>query len=202
VTAATVAELPAPAAWLADADEPADLEALVERAKTGDPEAFGRLFDHFHGPVFRQLLAQTRNRALAEDLTAETFFKALRAVTAFTLPSRLFGPWVRRIARNLAADHYKSSRARLELVTGELGYFEGQVAGPEDLMIENLEHESVRAALQQLPVNQRRVVVSRFLLQQSVTETAAEVGCTEGAAKQLQLRGLRNLARLLHEVPA
>ena len=197
-----VAHRPAPGlAWHADPDEPVDLEVLVERAKAGCPEAFGELFDLFHGPVFRQLLAQTRNRALAEDLTAETFFKALRAVTSFTLHHRLFGAWVRRIARNLAADHYKANRTRLELVTGELSHFEGHVASPEDLLMESFEHDSVRDALRLLPVNQRRVVVARFLLQLSVTETAAEVGCTEGAAKQLQLRGLRNLARLLDDGP-
>ncbi len=181
----------------ADPEEPTELDDLVERAKAGESEAFGELFDHFHGPVFRQLLAQTRSRALAEDLTSETFFRALRAVHGFALPSRLFGPWLRRIARNLAADHFKSSRTRLEFVTGDLSFYEGVVDGPEDLLVESLDHEALRQALERLPVNQRRAIALRFLRQLSITETAAELGCTEGAAKQLQWRGLRNLAQLL-----
>lgn len=182
-----------------DPETPDDLDDLLERAKAGEAEAFGELFDHFHGLVFRQLLAQTRSRALAEDLTSETFLRALRAVGAYSLPSRLFVPWLRRIARNLAADHFKSSRTRLELVTADLSFYDGFVVGPEDLLIESLDHAALREALLQLPPNQRRAIALRFLRQLSITETALELGCTEGAAKQLQWRGLRNLARLVRD---
>jgi RNA polymerase sigma-70 factor (ECF subfamily) len=161
--------------------------------------AFGILFDRYHGPVFRQLLAQTRSRALAEDLTSETFFKALRAVNGFALPSRLFGPWLRRIARNLAADHFKASRTRLEHVTSDLSYFEDLVASPEDIVVQRVDHQALREALRRLPVNQQRAVTLRFLGELSITETAEILGCSEGAAKQLQWRGLRNLSNLLRD---
>ena len=67
-------------------DQPDDLDQVVERARAGEAEAFGELFDRFHGLVFRQLFAQTRSRALAEDLTSETFFRALRAVSVVRAP--------------------------------------------------------------------------------------------------------------------
>jgi RNA polymerase sigma-70 factor (ECF subfamily) len=185
--------------WSAEPDGPEDLDDLVERARAGDPEAFGILFDRYHGPVFRQLLAQTRSRALAEDLTSETFFKALRAVNGFALPSRLFGPWLRRIARNLAADHFKASRTRLEHVTSDLSYFEDLVASPEDIVVQRVDHQALREALRRLPVNQQRAVTLRFLGELSITETAEILGCSEGAAKQLQWRGLRNLSNLLRD---
>jgi RNA polymerase sigma-70 factor (ECF subfamily) len=173
------------------------LDDLVERARSGDVEAFGELFDRFHGPIFGQLVALTRSRALAEDLTSETFFRALRAMGAFSLPPRLFGPWLGRIARNLANDHFKASRTRLEVMTPDLGFHEEVAASPEDLLIQSLDHQALRDAMSLLPTNQRRAVELRFLRQLSITETAAWLGCTEGAAKQLQWRGLRNLAALL-----
>jgi RNA polymerase sigma-70 factor (ECF subfamily) len=191
---------PAPVPWRRhDPPEPEDLDELLERARSGEGEAFGELFDHFHGLVFRQLLAQTRSRALAEDLTSETFFRALRAIDGFALPSPLFGPWLRRIARNLAVDHFKASRTRLELVTVDLSYFEGLVAGPEDIVMESLDHVALRTAVLRLPFNQRRVIALRFFEELSIAETSVELGCTEGAAKQLQWRGLRNLAKLMRE---
>jgi RNA polymerase sigma-70 factor (ECF subfamily) len=175
-----------------------DLHALVERARLGDTEAFGALFDHFHGPVYRQLLALTRSRSMAEDLTSETFFKALRAMRQFALPSHLFGPWLRRIARNLANDHFKASRTRLERVAADVSPWTGGAAeGPEDVLLVGLGREQLREALLHLPPNQRRAIALRFLCELSIAETAQALDCTEGAARQLQWRGLRNLARLL-----
>ena len=182
-----------------DPGDPEDLHDLVDRAKAGDAEAFGQLFDHFHGPVFRQLFTLTRSRTLAEDLTSETFFKALRAMGGFALPSELFGPWLRRIARNLANDHFKASSTRRELVTSDLSFFDGVVDGPDDLLVTSLDLDALRDAMHRLPVNQRRALALRFLRERSITETAKELGCSEGAAKQLQWRGLRNLARLLRD---
>jgi RNA polymerase sigma-70 factor (ECF subfamily) len=197
------AHLPVPGASgtgaLVGTTDPELLDDLVQRAKAGEVEAFGELFDRFHSVVFRQLFAQTRSRALAEDLTSETFFRALRAVAGFPLPSRLFEPWLRTIARNLASDHYRSRHTRYEVTTADEDRHEGAFASAEDLVVESLDHESLRGALLCLPANQRHAVTLRFLDQLSVAETAVALGCSEGAAKQLQWRGLRNLARLLRD---
>ena len=55
------------------------LIALVELARGGDKEAFGLLYDHYHPSVYRFLYYRIRSQTLAEDLTSETFFRALRA---------------------------------------------------------------------------------------------------------------------------
>ena len=56
------------------------LIALVELARGGDSEAFGQLYDHYHGSVYRFLYYRTRSTSLAEDLTSDTFVRALRAM--------------------------------------------------------------------------------------------------------------------------
>ena len=175
------------------------LAHLVDLAVRGDLDAFGQLFDHFRAPVFRQLYALTRSTALAEDLTSETFLRALRAMPKFSLASHLFGPWLRTIARNLAMDHFNASRTQLELPTSDMTYHWDAAGGLQDIATTVSTSEALRQALDQLPTNQRRAIELRLLLQRSVTETALILGCNEGAARQLQWRAMRNLKRLLIE---
>ena len=53
--------------------------------------------------------------ALAEDLTSETFFRALRSMNSFRWQGKDFGAWLMTIARNLTTDHFKAGRTRLEI---------------------------------------------------------------------------------------
>jgi RNA polymerase sigma-70 factor (ECF subfamily) len=175
------------------------LIALVELARGGDSEAFGLLYDHYHGSVYRFLYYRTRSQALAEDLTSETFFRALRNMTSFRWQGKDFGAWLMTIARNLATDHFKAGRTRLELTTEDMGAHDDATEGPEDAVIAGLTNEILLEALTELPNEQRDCLVMRFLQSMSIAETAAALGRTEGAVKQLQLRGVRNLAKLMPE---
>jgi RNA polymerase sigma-70 factor, ECF subfamily len=181
-----------------DSPEVAALAGIVERARQGDSEAFGRLYDHFHASVYRVINTQTRSAALSEDLTSETFFRALRGIQNFKLDAELFAPWLYRIARNLVIDNFKASRNRLEQAQ-DMSLYDEDVAGPGDDIVELLNRERMHAALSELSDGQRRVIELRFLREQSITETARLLDTTEGAVKQLQLRALRNLAKLLQD---
>ncbi|WP_110180454.1 sigma-70 family RNA polymerase sigma factor [Nocardioides solisilvae] len=183
------------------------LIALVELARGGDAEAFGLLFDHYHRAVHRFLLHRTGSVTLAEDLTSETFFRALRSMQDFRWQGRDFGAWLTTIARNLAADHFKSGRTRLESSTDDLGPHEaaldrdrvvgGRDPGPEEAALASATHAVLLAALRSLPDDQRDCLALRFLQGMSLAEVGEVLGRSTGAVKQLQLRGLRTLARRL-----
>jgi RNA polymerase sigma-70 factor (ECF subfamily) len=176
------------------------LIALVELARGGDAEAFGMLFDHYHGSVYRFLVHRTRSATLAEDLTSETFFRALRSMGSFRWQGKDFGAWLMTIARNLCTDHFKSGRARLELTTEDMGLHDDRTAdGPEDVVLTSLTNEVLLEALTELADEQRDCLVMRFLQGMSIAETAEVLGRSEGAVKQLQLRAVRNLAKLMPE---
>ncbi|MFT4289208.1 sigma-70 family RNA polymerase sigma factor [Nocardioides sp.] len=176
------------------------LIALVELARQGDTEAFGLLYDHYNGAVYRFLYYRTRSQTLAEDLTSETFFRALRSMTGFRWQGKDFGAWLMTIARNLATDHFKASRTRLELTTEDMGAHDDAAAdGPETEVLAGLTNEVLLQCLAKLPTEQRDCVVMRFLQSMSIAETAVVLGRSEGAIKQLQLRGVRNLAKLMPE---
>jgi RNA polymerase sigma-70 factor (ECF subfamily) len=175
------------------------LIALVELARKGDSEAFGLLYDHYQGSVYRFLFYRTRSSTLAEDLTSETFFRALRNMQNFRWQGKDFGAWLMTIARNLATDHFKAGRTRLEMATEDMGIHDDSTEGPETAVLASLTNELLLKALTELPAEQKDCLIMRFLQGMSIAETAAVLGRSEGAVKQLQLRGVRNLAKLMPE---
>jgi RNA polymerase sigma-70 factor, ECF subfamily len=173
------------------------LIALVELARKGDADAFGMLYDHYQASVYRFLFYRTRSSTLAEDLTSETFFRALRSMTNFRWQGKDFGAWLMTIARNLATDHFKAGRTRLEMTTEDMGQHDDATEGPESQVLASLTNEMLLEALTQLPEEQRDCLVMRFLQGMSISETASVLERSDGAVKQLQLRGVRNLAKLM-----
>jgi RNA polymerase sigma-70 factor (ECF subfamily) len=173
--------------------------ALVELAQSGDAEAFAQLYDCYLDTVYRYVYYRVGSRALAEDLTSETFLRALRRIGTFTWQGRDFGAWLVTIARNLVADHFKSSRFRLEVTTGEMLDADQVEDGPEDSVLEALSSAVLIDAIKQLNPQQQECVTLRFLQGLSVAETAQVMGKNEGAIKTLQYRAVRTLARLLPE---
>jgi RNA polymerase sigma-70 factor, ECF subfamily len=184
------------------ARRPADSDSrrmmdLVERAQAGEAEAFGRLYDQYADTVYRYIYYRVGGRATAEDLTSETFLRALRRISTFTWQGRDFGAWLVTIARNLVADHFKSSRFRLEVTTGEMLDANEVERSPEDSVLESLSNAALLEAVRKLNPQQQECVTLRFLQGLSVAETARVMGKNEGAIKTLQYRAVRTLARLL-----
>ena len=175
------------------------LIALVELARGGDAEAFGMLYDHYQPSVYRFLYYRVGSVALAEDLTSETFVRALRSINSFRWQGKDFGAWLMTIARNLATDHAKSGRARLEVATEDMSLHDAATEGPENAVLAAVTHEAVLHALRTLPDEQQECLVLRVLQSRSIAETAVVMGRSEGAVKQLQLRAVRNLANRLPE---
>ncbi|KRV50924.1 RNA polymerase subunit sigma-24 [Wenjunlia vitaminophila] len=172
---------------------------LVERAQHGEAEAFGELYDHYAETVYRYIYYRVGGRATAEDLTSETFLRALRRIGTFTWQGRDFGAWLVTIARNLVADHFKSSRFRLEVTTGEMLDANEVERSPEESVLESLSNAALLQAVRRLNPQQQECVTLRFLQGMSVAETARVMGKNEGAIKTLQYRAVRTLARLLPE---
>jgi RNA polymerase sigma-70 factor (ECF subfamily) len=182
-----------------DEAEQQRLIALVELARSGDKEAFGLLYDHYQGSVYRFIYYRVGGVQLAEDLTGETFFRALRSMNGFRWQGRDFGAWLMTIARNLTADHFKSGRNRLEQTTEDMSTLDSATEGPETSVLAALTNEALLTAMRRLPQDQQDCLVLRFLQGKSLAETAEALERSAGAIKQLQLRAVRNLAALLPE---
>jgi RNA polymerase sigma-70 factor (ECF subfamily) len=170
---------------------------LVRAAQGGDTEAFGQLYDRYVDVVYRYVLIRVGDRPLAEDVTSETFLRALRRIAAVTYQGRDVGAWFVTIARNLVLDHVKSSRYRLEVPTAEMADSHGVQNGPEQKVLDEATHVELLRCLEKLNSDQRECLVLRFLQGLSVSKTAELMGRNEGAVKALQHRAVRRLAQLL-----
>jgi RNA polymerase sigma-70 factor, ECF subfamily len=175
--------------------------SLVERAQNGETAAFGLIYDRYMDTVFRFIYFRVGNRQLAEDLTSDTFLRALKRIGSFTWQGRDLGAWLVTIARNLVADHFKSGRYRLEITTGDVLDADREDRGPEGspeaAVVDHITNVTLLTAVKQLNPEQQECIVLRFLQGFSVAETAKAMGKNEGAIKALQYRAVRALARLL-----
>ncbi|MFB9202274.1 sigma-70 family RNA polymerase sigma factor [Nonomuraea spiralis] len=177
---------------------PDDIRTLVLHAKNGCTDSFGTLYDRYVDLVYRYIYFRVGSHQLAEDLTSETFLRALRRIGDFTWQGRDFGAWLVTIARNLVADHFKSGRYRLEVPTGEL--IDVPLEGshiPENAVVTAIINDRVLRAVRDLNPDQQECVVLRFLHGLSLAETALIMGKKSGAIKALQFRAIRTLARAL-----
>jgi RNA polymerase sigma-70 factor (TIGR02952 family) len=177
-------------------EQPADeMRDVVLRARAGDAEAFGALYDRYLELVYRYVYYRVGAHALAEDITSETFLRALRRMNAFTWQGKDFGAWLVTIARNLVLDHFKSGRYRMEVCTPELLEADRWEESPESAVLDLFRHRELLLAVRGLSSEQRECVVLRFMHGLSVAETATVMTKSHGAVKALQYRAVRSLAR-------
>jgi RNA polymerase sigma-70 factor (ECF subfamily) len=175
------------------------VERLVEAAKGGDPEAFGALFDHYHGPVYRYVIARVGRPSDAEDLAQLVFVKALEALPRYESRGVPFGGWLFRLARNVVIDHI---RTRHEHVTLDLIVERsGDERSPDDLAVLRQEMDSIALALRRLTPEQREAIELRFFAGLSAKEAAVAMGRQEGTVRGLPCRAIAALRRDLGVAP-
>ena len=164
----------------------ADERLLIEAAKQ-DPTRFAELYENNFHRVYAFIARRVRDRAEAEDLTAEVFHQALSNLGRFEWRGIPFAAWLLRIAANTLADRWQRAAKMQEIPADEL---ERAEAGAD----QQVERRAMLFQLvERLPDDQRLVIVRRFVEQKSVKEIAQELGRSEGAVKQLQFRALEHL---------
>lgn len=172
---------------------------LVQAAQGGDMGAFEQLFERYYDVVFRFVLFRTNDRPLAEDITSETFVRALRRIGSVSYQGRDIAAWFITIARNLIFDHVKSSRYRLESTQADMVDLSPSTNGPEQQVLDGATHDELLRCVAKLNPDQQECIHLRFLQGLSVAETARIMERNEGAVKALQHRAVRRLAQLLPE---
>jgi len=160
-------------------------ERLLIEAAQQDPSRFGELYEHNFHRVYAFVARRVGDRSTAQDLTADVFHQALTNLTRFEWRGVPFAAWLMRIAANAIADH--AQRAARERTVPNPD-------PPEEIGLEEIQHRAnLFRLVDDLPLDQRRVIAMRFAQQKSIREIAHDLGRTEGAVKQLQFRGLQTL---------
>ena len=164
---------------------------LLERFAAGDVEAFESLFRQYQGDVYRWIMRIVRNRAAAEDLTIETFWRMYRAHARFDVAKGNCTGWLRRIATNVALDHLRRARPEVSLT-------EDPPAGTKPDLVDQSElRRSILGAMNRLSPRLRIAVILALVEEEPYDSIAEALGISVNAVKVRVFRGVRVLRKEL-----
>jgi RNA polymerase sigma-70 factor (ECF subfamily) len=165
-----------------------------------DPRAFGDLFDAYYDSILRYCLYHTGNVETARDITAETFYKALKNLWRFKCTGT-FSSWLYRIASNEVIDFFRKKKHRCtslsdameqqELLPLELRRnLQDEMDDLQQRLEDNRKYQRIRQMMEKLPVQYRTVLVLRFIEEKKISEIGEILGKKEGTVKSLISRGM------------
>ena len=161
---------------------------LIE-ASQREPSRFAPLYERYFNQVYAFALTRTGDRAAAEDVTAETFRRALQNLSRFEWRDVPFSAWLFRIAANAAIDLRRQAARQTSLDSVP---DEGSKSW-EARFIEAEERMQVFELVGRLRKDQRTVIMMRFVEQRNGQEIARLMGRSEAAVKALQFRALQQM---------
>lgn len=173
---------------------------LLERARTGDNEAFRRLVERYEPSVAATVRGMLGNGPEAEDVGQETFIRFFRALDSFREESSL-KTYLTRIAINLSLNALKRRRTLRDRFVrqDQESIPEPSVSGEGEIDREE-RAELVRSAIERLEPKHRAVVVLRMMNGYSTKETAELLGLPQGTVLSRLSRGMKRLESLLKPI--
>ena len=176
---------------------------IIRSVLRGNVNDFEKLVTAYEKNVYNLALRMVGDPEDAADMTQETFIKAYRALSSFRGDSK-FSSWLYRIASNVCLDFLRS-RSRHPQVSLSSSDEDGRTAfelpdmsrNPEEQLMKKLSMEAVRRGLEQLPEQQRQILVLRELGGLSYAELAQTLGLEEGTVKSRIFRARKRLCALL-----
>jgi len=166
---------------------------LVERASSGDIEAFGNLYTIYVERIYRYVFYQVKDKMTAEDITEEVFIKAWRAIDSCKGRGETFSSWLYRIAHNRTIDALRSRQKRLAReteVTADVSYSKQEAEV-------RLKRQELLEAVARLPQNQKQVIILKFIEGLDNQEIGQVMNKNQGAIRVLQMRALAALRQRL-----
>lgn len=168
---------------------------LVRAVLQGHTQQFGVLVARYQNLVCHTLLSRLSHPDEADDLAQETFLKAFRRLSDLEEPGK-FGPWVRRIAENLAFSALRSRQVSDRLVPQ---WLPSPVAQPDELFEAQERGERIWAALEALSLEDREIVLLFYQEECSQEQIAAFLDLSPGAVKARLYRARSALREELAE---
>jgi len=158
-------------------------------------------FSEYLDGLYGYAMVLSRNSAEAEDLVQETCLRALRAIDGLRAEGGVKS-WLFTILRNIWLNQLRQRRTAPDLLdvgADESGSFEAANTGqdPHTGYVSRVEREQVRAAIQQLPVEFREIIILREYEELSYQEIAALLNCPPGTVMSRLARARSRLRKLL-----
>ncbi len=170
---------------------------FVDQAKSGDPEAFARLYDAYVERVTRYIYFRVSEESDTEDLVSQVFLKAWENLDRYKMGSSPFIAWLYTIARNLVIDHYRTKKDALPLE--EALAFPSEMEMPDEEAQTRFDLQAMRDALQFLSSDQQQALILKYIAGLPNDSIAKIMNKQEGTIRGLQMRALQTLAKYIKE---
>lgn len=181
----------------------AEEKELVEKARQ-DPEVFGKLYDQYYSQILGYVLKRVANIEIAQDITSEVFFKALKNLGRFRWQNISLSFWLYRIAANQITDYFRKGKREMfsleeisdpitvanPSIEAELLQAEEELKRHEDFL---LLHENIA----KLSFKYQEVITLRYFESKQIKDIAQILGRREGTIKSWLHRGLEKLRELM-----
>ena len=174
-------------------------EDLIARVVEGDKTAFATLYDRYSPVIYAMALRLLGHQTDAEEALQDIFIHLWDKAALFDAARGAFRPWFITLARNYLRDTLRrTSRDAVLITADELDQFIAQRPGIEDELWDRERRASLLVALQQIPREQRRVILLSYFSGFSHTEIAAYLELPPGTVKKRIRLGMQKLRHLLN----
>lgn len=173
------------------------VEALLVNQAKQNASAFGLLYERYVERIYAYIYNRVHNIQEAEDLTARTFYRALAKLDTYEDRGLPFSAWLYRIAHNLVANHHRDNSRRQFVPFDMLNLAGRRQNEPEEIIAREEDHETLWAAIEQLPAERRDLLIYKFGNRLSNLEIGELLDKSEGAIKSLYFRTLAALRKEL-----
>jgi RNA polymerase sigma-70 factor (ECF subfamily) len=175
----------------------AEEEDLIEKAKK-DPEAFSELYEKYYSQIFGYILKRVADLEIAQDVTSETFLKALKNLWQFRWKNIPFSAWLYRIANNEIVNYFRKRKgglAPLEKIAepASADNLEAEFIKAQEELEKHQDFLRAQEKISELDIKYQEVVVLRFFEKKQIKEIAEILGKKEGTIKSLLHRGIEKL---------
>lgn len=167
-------------------------------------DTFQRLYEKYHHDLFQFLFYMVKSREQAEDLVQEVYIRVLKSYEKFEGRSSE-KTWLISIARHVAIDYFRKQKTVRQRILERFDWDKQQIedneqALPEEVAIQNEQVQWIYRSLNACSIDQRTVIILRYLQELSITETAEVLGWTASKVKTTQHRAIKQLQKQMNNL--
>ncbi len=172
------------------------IRELVSHVKTGDQDAFAKIYDEFADRIYAFIRIKTVGENEADDIMQDVFVKAWQGCRKIELKNLNFSAWLYKVASNTINDYYRKKYRTPNIVSIDEAVEIQSKDSPQNNLSEQFSKDEIRFALDKLPTHYKEVIELRFFQNLNINETAQIMRKNSITVRVWQHRAIKQLEQI------